>query len=118
MTGNQTAGTQLALSHSLSEAPLAEAEPKVPGNGHQAASGSAADSRWDEVLWLPCRLSVELEVPNLTIGDLLRLEKGSVVSGRWTEGSDLPVSVNGQVIGWMEFEVVNDRLAVRVTELV
>jgi flagellar motor switch/type III secretory pathway protein FliN len=30
---------------------------------------------------------------------------------------DVPLRVNGNVIGWSEFEVVGDTLAVRLTEL-
>jgi len=52
-----------------------------------------------------------------TVGDLLSLERGSVVETAYHQSSDLPLRVNGQLVGWTEFEVVGDRLAVRLTDL-
>lgn len=71
-----------------------------------------------EVLpWLPCSLVVELPVVRFTVGDLLRLTRGSIVETGYHQSSDLPLRVNGQLVGWTEFEVVGERLAVRLTDL-
>lgn len=67
--------------------------------------------------WLPCTLSLEIPVSQFTIGDLLRLQKGSIVETAAHYASDVPVRVNGLLIGWTEFEVIGNRLAVRITEL-
>jgi flagellar motor switch/type III secretory pathway protein FliN len=75
------------------------------------------DDVWEEVGWLPCLLSVDLPLRKFTVRDLLQLEKGTVVESRNPSGSDVPVIVNTQLIGWAEFEVVGQRLAVRLTEL-
>jgi flagellar motor switch/type III secretory pathway protein FliN len=40
-----------------------------------------------------------------------------VVRTNWQAVRDVPLRVNGALIGWSEFEVVGNRLAVRVTEL-
>jgi flagellar motor switch protein FliN/FliY len=53
---------------------------------------------------------------HFTIADLLSLEKGSIVETAFHHSSDLPLRVNQLLIGWTEFEVVGDRLAVRITE--
>jgi hypothetical protein len=53
--------------------------------------------------WLPC--------------DLLNLTNGSIVETTYHQSSDLPLRVNGQLVGWTEFEVVGERLAVRLTDL-
>ena len=66
--------------------------------------------------WLPCTLSVELPVVRFTIGDLLKLTKGSIVETATHHTSDVPLRVNQLLIGWTEFEVVGDRLAVRITD--
>ena len=71
-----------------------------------------------EVLpWLPCTLALDIPVVKFTVGDLLRLTRGSVVETAYHQSSDLPLRVNGQLVGWTEFEVVGDRLAVRLTDL-
>jgi flagellar motor switch protein FliN/FliY len=76
----------------------------------------AADP-WARVEALPCLLSVEIPVPGFTVSDLVHLERGRVVATRWTVGQDVPLRINGELIAWSEFEVVQDRLAVRLTEL-
>ena len=72
---------------------------------------------WARVENLPCLLTVEVPVPGFTVGDLVRLRAGRVISTSWTVGQDVPLRVNGEVIAWSEFEVVQKRLAVRLTEL-
>jgi flagellar motor switch/type III secretory pathway protein FliN len=67
--------------------------------------------------WLPCTLALDLPVVNFTVGDLLSLTKGSIVETAYHQSSDLPLRVNGQLVGWTEFEVVGERLAVRLTDL-
>jgi len=67
--------------------------------------------------WLPCHLSLEAQVVKFTVGDLLRLSKGSIVETECPATSDIPLRANGLLIAWSEFEVIGNRLAVRVTEL-
>jgi flagellar motor switch/type III secretory pathway protein FliN len=67
--------------------------------------------------WLPCTLVLDIPVVKFTVGDLLNLTKGSVVETAYHQSSDLPLRVNGQLVGWTEFEVVGERLAVRLTDL-
>jgi flagellar motor switch/type III secretory pathway protein FliN len=68
--------------------------------------------------WLPCTVTIDLPVTRFTIGDLLALAKGSIVETGCHHTSDLPLRVNNLLIGWVEFSVVGDRLAVRITEQV
>jgi len=56
-------------------------------------------------------------VPNFTVSDLVQLEHGRIVATPWTVGQDVPLRVNDELIAWSEFEVVNNQLAVRLTEL-
>ena len=72
--------------------------------------------RLDSMPWLPCTLSVEVPVERFTVADLLGMEKGTIVETSCHQTSDLPLRVNQLLIGWTEFEVVGDRLAVRITE--
>jgi flagellar motor switch protein FliN/FliY len=71
----------------------------------------------DILPWLPCELAVDLPIVKFSVGDLMSLKKGSIVETAYHQSSDLPLRVNGQLVGWTEFEVVGDRLAVRLTEL-
>jgi flagellar motor switch/type III secretory pathway protein FliN len=67
--------------------------------------------------WLPCTLALDIPVVKFTVGDLLSLVVGSIVETAYHQSSDLPLHVNGQLVGWTEFEVVGERLAVRLTDL-
>lgn len=66
---------------------------------------------------MPCELSVELNVSGLTVGALYRLGVDSIVETSQVDGANVPVKLNGQLIAWGEFYVLNDRLAVRISEL-
>ncbi|MGH9741684.1 MAG: FliM/FliN family flagellar motor C-terminal domain-containing protein [Candidatus Acidiferrum sp.] len=75
------------------------------------------EERWDEANWLPCLLSVDLRVQSFTVRELLRLEAGIVLETNSANSADVPVVINSQRIGWAEFEVVGQRLGIRITEL-
>jgi flagellar motor switch/type III secretory pathway protein FliN len=81
-------------------------------------STSSTEDRLDTMPWLPCTLSLELPVVRFTIADLLKLTKGSIVETACHHTSDVPLRVNRVLIGWTEFEVISDRLAVRITDQV
>ncbi|HUD22754.1 MAG TPA: FliM/FliN family flagellar motor C-terminal domain-containing protein [Acidobacteriaceae bacterium] len=80
-----------------------------------AASPSEQDPL-DLMPWLPFTLSLELPVVRFTIGDLLTLTKGAIVETACHHTSDVPLRVNHLLIGWTEFEVIGDRIAVRITD--
>lgn len=81
-------------------------------------TATASRELWPEALELPCQLTVSLEVPHFTIRDILSLNNNSVVDTRRREGAHVPVKVNGVMVGWAEFDVIEGRLAVRMTEMV
>jgi flagellar motor switch/type III secretory pathway protein FliN len=68
--------------------------------------------------WLPCTLALEIPVVNFTVGYLLKLKPGSLVYTSSHQSSDIPLHVNGVLMAWTEFEVVGERLAARITDLV
>ncbi len=72
--------------------------------------------RLDRMPWLPCTLSVDLPLVRFTIADLLLLTEGSIVETACHQTNDVPLRVNHLLIGWTEFEVIGDRLAVRITD--
>lgn len=68
--------------------------------------------------WLPCTLALEVPLVNFTVGHLLKLQPGSLVHTDCHQSSDLPLNVNNTLMAWTEFEVVGERLAARITDLV
>lgn len=67
------------------------------------------------------RLAVELDVAipvrDFRVRNLLGLEPGQVIETQWQQGEDLPLAGRGAQLAWSEFEVIDSRLAVRVTRL-
>jgi flagellar motor switch/type III secretory pathway protein FliN len=69
-------------------------------------------------LHIPAAIVVEAPVIALTVRDLFRLEKGSVVASSQPSGANVPVHIASTLIGWGEFQVFGEKLAVRLAELV
>jgi flagellar motor switch/type III secretory pathway protein FliN len=88
--------------------PQAQAQPQRP----QSASNPI-----EAYHWLRCKTTAEVPVPKFTVGDLLKLRKGSVVQTALRVANDVPIRVNKTLLGWGRFEVVDGRLAIRITEL-
>jgi flagellar motor switch/type III secretory pathway protein FliN len=87
-----------------------------PADPLNRASAAVKVDPLDSMPWLPCVLSLEVPVVRFTIGDLLMLAKGTVVETACHHTSDVPLRVNQLLVGWTEFEVIGDRLAVRITD--
>jgi len=66
---------------------------------------------------LPLQLDVTIPIPSFRVGDLLALEKGAVLGSGWAHTEDVPVWCGGAQLAWTEFEVVEDKLAVRITRI-
>ena len=96
---NQTAESSTAIT--IGRNPLAGLRPK----------------NWSAFQLLPCQISLEIPIPGFAVSALLRLTPNDVINTHWLQGSDVPLRVNGKVIGWTEFEVIDDRLAARLTQI-
>ncbi len=84
----------------------------------QAKEPVADDTaKWKHVLTYACDLTVELPVPGFRLGDLAHLAPQMIIDSHWQVGEDVPLRLNGELVAWSEFEVVSNRLAVRITEL-
>ncbi len=83
----------------------------------QAQGATSSQNSLERFEWLPCRLSLEIPVSEFTIGDLLRLQVGSVVSTAVPSTDEVPLNVNQQLLAWIQFEMIGDRVAARITEL-
>lgn len=101
---------------------VAPAEVAAPAQAAATATAAAAPKpelagRWADAEQLPCQLSAEIDIARFTVRDLFRLEVDSVIDAGWVQSLDVPLKANSQLIGWVEFEVIGERLAVRLTEL-
>lgn len=89
------------------------------GAAADAEKGAAApdqerDTRLDR---LRMQLDVMVPVGSFRVGDLLALSTGGVVETVHDHGQDLPVLCGGVLLLWGEFEVVEQKLAVRITRV-
>jgi len=66
---------------------------------------------------LPVDLEVRVPVREFRVRHLLAMAAGEVIETRWANGEDLPLSSGEVQLAWSEFEVMDSRLAVRVTRL-
>jgi len=81
-----------------------------------AAPALSADP-WPEMLTVTTTLSVEVPVMNMTVRELFRLDKGSIVASSKSSTSNVPLFVGKKMIAWGEFQVVGETLALRLAEL-
>lgn len=72
---------------------------------------------WAAFQLLSCQLTLQIPIPGFTVAALLRLAPNDVINTHWLQGSDVPLHVNGKLIGWTEFEVIDDHLAARLTQI-
>lgn len=72
----------------------------------------------DSLLDVSVEITVEIGRTKLTIGDLLALSKGSIVELNRLAGASVDILVNEKLLGRGEIVLVNERLGVRVIEIV
>ena len=56
-------------------------------------------------------------MPGFRVRDLLALKQGLHISTVWPSSEDVPLSTGGAQLAWGEFEVVEQRMAIRLTRL-
>ncbi|MGB6191114.1 MAG: FliM/FliN family flagellar motor C-terminal domain-containing protein [Terracidiphilus sp.] len=66
---------------------------------------------------LPVELDVAVPVRAFRVRNLIGLESGQVVETQWEDTGDLPLAAGDVQLAWSEFEVVDTRMAVRITRL-
>jgi flagellar motor switch/type III secretory pathway protein FliN len=72
---------------------------------------------WQAIQDVPCWLTAEIPVSGFTVRDLLLLQPESVVNSKQSTRGKVALLANGSLIARAEFEVINNRLGVRFTEL-
>jgi flagellar motor switch protein FliN/FliY len=107
-----------AMAEQASAAPAAE--PTKPHVFEQFGAGGGATSQndLDMILDIPVQLTVELGHTKMPIKNLLQLAQGSVVELAGMAGEPLDVMINGFLIAQGEVVVVNDKLGIRLTDII
>lgn len=83
------------------------------------AGGTAATTNdLDMIMDIPVQLTVELGRTKMPIKNLLQLAQGSVVELSGMAGEPLDVLINGFLIAQGEVVVVNDKLGIRLTDII
>ena len=99
------------VSEGISALSITQEPEPLSANPAQAALSALAAK-------LPLQLDLRLPLPSFRVQNLLSLEKGQVIETAWPHTEDLPLWSGGVHLVWTEFEVVDQKLAVRVTRLV
>jgi len=103
---------------SAAAVPLQQAKEKTIDTSPAKTSSEKDDfARWAPVLHLHCELTIDLPLERVKVRDLMRLASGSVLTTPWRLTRDVPLRINGTLVGWGEMEASGNRLAVRLTEL-
>ncbi len=82
-----------------------------------AATRAGASGELDFVLDVPLQVEVRIGETRMRVGEVLQLDKGSVIELDRMAGDPVDVLVNGRLIARGEVTTVGDRIAVRLLEL-
>ncbi len=113
MSGNENEAGLDALPESpAGDAPEAKhREPRLDPRG------SGDRPSLDFVIDVPLQVTVEIGSASMLVKDVLQLGRGSVIPLDRMSGDPADILANGRLIARGEITVVDDRLAVRVTQL-
>lgn len=110
-------GAAMAEQAAATAAPAEQAQPHVFEKFDNGAPG-AGQNELDLVMDIPVQLTVELGRTKMPIRNLLQLAQGSVVELSGLAGEPLDVLINGFLIAQGEAVVVNDKLGIRLTDVI
>jgi flagellar motor switch protein FliN/FliY len=88
-------------------------------NEKQGVNGFAGfEMNIESLLDITVEVTVEIGRTHIPIGSLLSLSKGSVIELDKVAGEAVDIYVNEKLLGKGEIVVVNERLGVRMTEII
>jgi len=105
----------------MAEQATAEVTPATQPHVFEQFAGDVAGTAHndlDMILDIPVQLTVELGRTKMPIKNLLQLAQGSVVELAGMAGEPLDVLINGFLIAQGEVVVVNDKLGIRLTDII
>ena len=109
---HETAANPAAL---VAQPPPAQPEPE-PENPTEEGPSLAQEIE-ARIADAPLLLEVRLPIRDLRVKDILALEKGKIYETAGPADEYVPAGCSGVQLVWTEFEVIEKRLAVRVTRL-
>lgn len=114
----------------MAEMELAKMEPVVSVEpAHQIAVAPAeialppwmmrieTHASWPLLSQMTVAMAAGIPLSGFKVGDLLRLQPGEIVESEWPHTEDVPLKAGRVQVAWSEFEVVDQRLLVRLTRL-
>ncbi|HPP05733.1 MAG TPA: flagellar motor switch protein FliN [Syntrophorhabdaceae bacterium] len=87
-------------------------------DNQQTDGARKVEMNFDSLLDIPIEISVEIGRTKMVIGELLSLSKGSTIELNKVAGEPVDIYVNEKLLGKGDMVVVNERLGVRITEIV
>lgn len=73
---------------------------------------------WPRLSHLDLTMAVEVPLLRFKVQDLLRLAEGQVFESAFSDTEDVPLRIGDVQLGWTEFEVVDQKISLRLTRLV
>ena len=110
-------GAAMAEQAAVDSTPVEPAKPHAFEQFGPGATGTTHNDL-DMILDIPVQLTVELGRTKMPIKNLLQLAQGSVVELAGMAGEPLDVMINGFLIAQGEVVVVNDKLGIRLTDII
>jgi flagellar motor switch protein FliN/FliY len=89
-----------------------------PGGAMPEGASGADPGNLDFILDIPLEISVELGRSSMVINELLKLGQGSIIELGKLAGETLEVLANQKLVARGEVVVMNDKYAVRLTEII
>ncbi len=103
----------------LSQAEDDDEEGDAPSSGAAASPSSfSGDVDIDFLLDVMLDITVEVGRTQMVIDDLLKLDQASIIELQSSVGQPLDIRVNGKLVARGEIAVVNEKFAVRITDVV
>lgn len=99
------------------ETALAPSPPGMLTRGEGVEAAQAEPDRDMRLDRLPMQLNVAVRVRAFRVQDLLALERGTILETVHEHTQDVPLVCGGALLMWAEFEMMGQKLAVRVTRL-
>jgi flagellar motor switch protein FliN/FliY len=72
---------------------------------------------WPMIARMSLQMAVRISLSNFKVRDLLSLQCGQLIESVWVASEEVPLKVGALQLGWGEFELMNGRMALRLTRL-
>lgn len=103
--------------------PSAPVEPALSSGDQRAVSSLPwmlrieEHASWPLLSQMTVITSAAIPIAGFKIRDLVHLQPGQIVESSWVHTEDIPLEAARVQVAWSEFEVVDQRLMVRLTRL-